>query len=48
MRRAVGAAFPAGLPDWDPVRCILQGRETLEADLEVNTCQIIPEHRVCY
>ena len=30
VRRAVAAAFPGGLPEWDVVRRILEGRERHE------------------
>jgi len=37
VRRAIAAAFPAGLPEWDPVRRILEGHARAEADSEVGT-----------
>ena len=35
VQRAVAAAFPGGLPAWDPVLRILEGRERPEEDLQV-------------
>jgi len=47
VRRAVAAAFPAGLPEWDPVRRILEGLERPEPDSEVGIlAQNILERRV--